>query len=135
MKKRANRGSLSPKTSCLAALASSCRRAAAVSRLPRRWGDCRPPRGRTCVLFCGGDAQVANVVPGGCGRYILQLSESQDYICSAGIVFMLLSWKDGEIVAEIKPNLFHNIPASCEPRCGSIFTSATWGESRTLSIK
>lgn len=43
-----------------------------------------------------------------CGLYILLLSESQDYICSAGIVFMLLSWKDGETVSQIKLNLFHN---------------------------
>lgn len=46
-----------------------------------------------------------------CGLYILLLSESQDYICSAGIVFMLLSWKDGETVLQIKLNLFHNAVA------------------------
>lgn len=49
---------------------------------------------------------------------------------------MLLSWKDGEIVLEIKLNLFHNILVSDRAKMWvDLYIQRSWGEGGTESME
>lgn len=95
---------LSQKMSCPRGLFLLCCWIDVVNQSLYWWRDCWGPRGQKRPLFVAWlvDCHMRAVLGLYYGHYILQLSECQDYICSVGIVFMLVSWKQGEIASEIK---------------------------------